>query len=378
MRVKSLNLKNSSELNQYWSQDSDPSFKPTLAICYSDANFDYKSVVQQLRSRDIEVVGTTTCGEIFDDKNLSGSCSVMLFEIDRSYFDTSISSFEEGEQATANKLASLALSKFDSPAILTYASKIGVNGDRIVDGFKDILPRRTPIFGGLAGDNFKNEKFTVFCNDTFETAGLVCLVFNGEKIKVEGKAFSGWEELGKTHVVNKVEGNVLYEIDNTPALDLFIQYFGVEKAESDGDTPLEVIPGIYPLRVMDGNDEEYMRSPLFYNREDNSLVLAGEIKQGSKVKFCPMPNFETVEATLEYFRSYAAENQNIDALIINTCAARKLSFGPMMDQEIKGIHKLWNVPTAGYMAMGEIGSHTKETECNFHNVTCSLMSLTER
>ncbi len=378
MKVKSLNLKDPSELSQHWSPESDPSFKPTLAICYTDAGFDYRSLVKELVGPNIEVVGTTTCGEIIDDRSTIESCTVLLMDLDRSYFQVDISSFEKEEKDTARELANLAIQRFRSPAILTYASKIGVNGDRVVEGFKEVLPKLTPIFGGLAGDNFKNEIFTVFYNENFESSGLVSLVFNGDKVRVEGKSFSGWQELGKTHVANKAEGNILYEIDHTPALDLFIEYFGVEKSNTEGDTPLEVIPGIYPLSVIDNNDSEYMRSPLLYNREDSSLVLAGEIKQGSRVKFCPMPNFETVEKTVDYFKSYAEENKKIDALIINTCAARKLSFGPMMDQEIKEIYSLWNVPTAGYMAMGEIGSHTKETECNFHNVTCSLMSLTER
>lgn len=53
-----------------------------------------------------------------------------------------------------------------------------MNGDKVVRGYKKVLKPDTPIFGALAGDNFKNEEFTVFANSKFETNGLAALIIN--------------------------------------------------------------------------------------------------------------------------------------------------------------------------------------------------------
>lgn len=377
MNVKSYSSKNVEKFISDFQENDSTNFNPTLAICFSDALYDFKTLSKFLVSKDIEVLGTTTCGEIHDDQIAENSCSILLIEINKSYFNIQLQSFVDCEIKTAENIALIAKEKFNVPSIVTYASKIGVNGDAVVKGYKNILAAETPIFGGLAGDNFRNDKFTVFHNEVFETNGLVALIVDGEKIKIEGKSFSGWQVLGKTHIITKAEKNVIYEIDNQPALELFIEYFGVEKATSEKGEQLEKIPASYPLKVINDQNLEYMRSPLHYDVKNKSIVLAGEVNQGEAVKFCPMPDLEVVDKTVSFFKNYALQLPKVDLIIINSCAGRKASFGPMMKKEIKGIYNIWNAPTAGFMALGEIGSHALEANCNFHNVTCSLMTMTK-
>lgn len=377
MKVKSYNFSNLDDFNASTIKDLGNGFVPTLAICFADANFDFKSLDSLLQSNKIDAIGTTTCGEIQDNGAYENSCSVLLLELPRDAYHLELEKFEGDEDLASEKIAQIAKDKFSNPAIITYASKVGVNGDKVVRGYKKVLKSDTPIFGGLAGDNFKNEKFTVFANSKFETSGLAALILDGSKIKVEGTAFSGWEELGKTHVVTKAEGNIVYTIDNQPALDLFIEYFEIEKADTNKEKPLETIPGIYPLKVIDKNEVDYMRSPLLYDRNNKSLILGGEVKEGERVKFCPMPSMETVTETISFFKGYAEKNPKVDTVIINSCAGRKFAFGPLMDKEVNDIYKLWNVPSVGFMALGEIGNNAVQNECNFHNVTCSLVTLTE-
>jgi hypothetical protein len=373
MNIKSFSIKDLATFKNQLLKEIELGFKPTLAICFSDASIDFEAISSYLTDMNIDTMGTTTCGEIYDGQSLEESCSVLLLELDRDLYHLELANFENGEDNAAKKIAQIALEKFSNPSIITYASMVGANGDRIVRGYKEILPRETPIFGGLAGDNFKNKKFTVFYNQNFETEGMVALILDGEKLKVEGTAYSGWKALGKTHIVTKADGNNLYEIDNKSALDLFIEYFGLEYASTSDGESLEMIPGTYPLKVINENETNYMRSPLFYDRKNGSLILAGELKNGDKVKFCPMPDIDTVYETVNHLKNYADTQKDIS----NSCAARKFAFGPMMGKEIQEIFDIWNVPTVGLMAMGEIGSYSRESECEFHNVTCSLVSITQ-
>jgi len=377
MKVKSYNFNELSDFNNTAKKDIANGFTPTIAICFSDVNFDYKSLESILSSYDIDSIGTTTCGEIHDKKSNEASCSMLLMELGKDTYHIHLEKFDGDEEATSEKIANIAISKFEDPAIITYASKVGVNGDKVVRGYKKVLKPASAIFGGLAGDNFRNEEFIVFANSYFEPNGLVALILDGSKIRVEGSAYSGWEELGKTHTVTKAEGNVVHKIDNQPALNLFIEYFGIEDSEATKGQAMETIPGIYPLKVIDKNNVEYMRSPLFYDRENQALILGGEVKEGELVKFCPMPGLDTIANTVNYFKEYAQKHPTVDSVIINSCAGRKMAFGPLMDKELEDIYDIWNVPTAGFLALGEIGSNATDNECNFHNVTCSLVTISE-
>jgi hypothetical protein len=376
MSIKSYSSKEVDTIKTFLEQDLRDGFNPTLAICFCAHNLDFRTLSSYLVSKNIDFFGATTCGEIYDNTIVEGTYSILLIELEKNAYHIEMASFEEIEEDAAKKIAKVALEKFTKPAILTYASKVGVNGDSIVRGYKKILDVKTPIFGGLAGDDFRNEEFTVFHNETFETNGLAALIFDGTKVKIGGKAFSGWEALGKTHIVTKAEGNTLYELDNTPALELFIEYFGLEKSDQTEGEKMELIPGIYALKVIDKYDTEKIRSPLYYDHESHSLILAGELEIGDKVKFCPMPDIDIVTNTVEFFEEYSESHKEVDAIIITSCAARKFAFGPLMKKEINDVYEIWNAPTIGIIAMGEIGSHTIESECNFHNVTCSLFSLT--
>jgi len=377
MKVKSYNSKSSEDLRQFLIENSVEDFNPTLAIFFCDAQLDIPSLQIVLQEFKIDAIGTTTCGEIFDNKVKESSCSIILMELDRKAYEIIIEPFTEGEFETSKKVATIAKQKFENPAIITYASKIGVNGDSIVNGFKEILDSKIPIFGGLAGDNHRNEIFTVFHNSKSENEGLVTLIINNDIVKVEGESYSGWTPLGKTHVVTKAIGNVLFEIDHLPALDLFIEYFGIEKSYSVNGESLEQIPGMYSIKVINEDNLEYMRSPLQYDNENHSLILGGEVQNGDKIKFCPIPDLEIVEETVDFFKSYSKLNSKVDALIINSCAGRKMAFGPMMSKEINEIYNIWKVPTVGFLALGEIGRNANENECSFHNVTCSLLTLTK-
>ena len=298
-------------------------------------------------------------------------------ELDRKAYHLHLEKFEDDESLTSKKIAHIALEKFDKPALITYASKIGLNGDDVVNGYKEILGSQTPIFGGLAGDNIKNEKYTVFHNGTYENNGLVALILDGTKILVEGNSYSGWQALGKTHVATKAEGNIIYEIDNQPALELFIEYFGIEKSVIVDGKTVSTVPGLCPIKVLDKNNRDYMRSPISYDWDNHSLILAGEVKQGERFKFCPMPDIDTVEKTVTAFKNHSQKHPKVDAVVVNSCIARKLAFGLLINKELEDLYNIWKAPTVGFMGMGEIGSQGESKECYFHNVTCSLLTLTE-
>ena len=122
-----------------------------------------------------------------------------------------------------------------------------------------------------------------------------------------------------------------------------------------------------------------MRSVLIQDTADKSLVLTGSVQEGDVFKFCTAPDYEVIENTVTRFADLKASTENSEAIIMVSCGARLAVFGPMLEDEIAEIYQHWNKPMVGFFAFGEIGSTQIENpSCEFHNVTCSLFTLTEK
>jgi len=358
---------------------------PSLCIAYTDALFDFKSIATYVKSHNIDLAGVTTCGEIYNNEVVEGTFTALFLDIDKSAYKIFTTNFNGNTFEASSKLSAFAAENYSNPGILVYVSGIGTSGDAVVEGIKSKLPRQTPIYGGLAADNFKLSEYTVFTNTIFENDGLIAVVFNNDKIEIDGKSFDGYTEIGKTHIATKAKGNILYEIDNLLAHDLYEQYFGnqqyfiSEQLESKTeDLEFVELAGAFPLKLINEGKEACLRSPLYYNKENKSLILAGDIPQGSKFKFCGTPDLEVSKQTVNYFNNLSKTLNNVDCVILNNCVGRRMSFGPIFDEEVSQLYSIWNVPTIGYLALGEIGNGGKTNECNFHNVTISLTTLKQK
>ncbi|MBL0306480.1 MAG: hypothetical protein IPQ25_10735 [Chitinophagaceae bacterium] len=55
---------------------------------------------------------------------------------------------------------------------------------------------------------------------------LIALIIDEDKISIKGLATCGWKPIGITKTVTKSEGNIVYTIDDQPALDLLMNYLG--------------------------------------------------------------------------------------------------------------------------------------------------------
>jgi hypothetical protein len=116
---------------------------------------------------------------------------------------------------------------------------------------------------------------------------------------------------------------------------------------------------------------------MWANINDGSIVFAGSLPQGSKVKLSLLPGFEVIDATKTEFLKYHKEQPEVDALIVFSCAGRQITLGPYVSEEIEGIKKIWNAPLAGFFCYGEIG-RVVSGQHEFHNMTCSLATLKEK
>lgn len=381
MKASSFYVQSVSEINAKIEEISCNEFKPNLAIVFASIKHNLSELSTLFHNLDIDLIGCSSSGEIVNETIFDEGISVLVLNINKAYYKIFHKEIkDENNYSSLSELGTDIVNTFTNPAVILLTGGITLDGMKIVDKIKQSKVTDFPIYGGLAGDDLKYENTVAFSNTWISNKGVVSLVIDNDKIKVKGKCVSGWEGMGGTHQITKSTGNVLYEIDHKPALDIYKKYFYFHTHFKNGVTEsnpsYKSITGQYPLIIKRSADYTIMRSPLVSDFENNSIVLAGSVIEGEYFQFGTAPDFELLERTTNEFGTLKNEMSEIDAALVINCKGRQTAFGPEMSEEIEAIYNLWEAPSIGFFSYGEIGN-VDNGPCEFHNVTCTLATLTE-
>ncbi len=377
MKAKNIFGENIDEIKSKFSQATSDGFSSTLAIVFCSIVQDRNELITFFTSQNVDIFGATTAGEILDDEVTEQSTVVMLLDIKKTHYqllmqDTTHSSTYE---ACAN-LADHAQKIFNNPSLIVVSSGLTIDGEQIVKGVFEKAPQM-PLYGGLAGDDLTMKATFVFNAAGEYSNAIMGLIIDGDKINVQGLATSGWDSIGIEKTITKSEGNVVYTIDDEPAVDVFIKYFEFKGYVDNRSEVVAMNFAQYPLQLTKENGNVVLRSPMMADNENRSLIFGGGIPQGSKVKFSVPPGFELVENTTNEISSLKTTIPEADAILMFSCKARHLALGPMTSNEAEQIRAIWDKPLIGFFTYGEIG-YSKNSFCDFHNETCSMVILKEK
>ena len=387
MKSKSIKGKSLEDIQLALEHSMADQFKPSLAIIFLSIQQDLGAISKLLDEKDIQVFGATTAGEFIDGDIEEGSIVMLLMDMDPAYFQVE---FLEVDPQTAledsKKLGEISKKLFQNPALIIASGGIYLDGDLIMEGILQGLEivhssasNEISIFGGMAGDDLLTERPTVFTNGKSKDNALVALIIDKDKIDVRGIATCGWEAIGTSKTVTKSEGNIVYTIDDKPALDMLTKYLGVE-LKKDGDQSVVAFQNswYYPLQLERENGDTVIRATRFADSEKRSLICTGSVPQGSKIKFSLPPDFDAIKIVVEECESIKDNaEQEADALIIFSCVSRYLSFGALMKEEIEQVQEVWKAPMAGFFTYGEFGK-SKIGDNEFHNNACCAVALKEK
>lgn len=354
-------------------------FEPTLAVVFLSIQQDRDAVCELLGSKGIAVFGATTNGEFIDESLGKGSIVMLLMDIDPSSFHILFEEFPaKNYREVARDLAQEALMKIARPAFLMAASNMETDAEQLLFGFEDVVGEHVNVYGGMAGDDYSFREQFVFTNDRSSNRGIVVLVLDEDKIMIKGKATCGWKAVGTVKTVTRSEGNHVYTVDDVPVLDITAKYGGLENIEEENEAVAMEIAVNFPLQLQREKGDPVMRPGLLIKWEDRSFFCSGTVPQGSQVRFSLPPDFDVMEKVIKGAEELkATEMPQADALIVFSCGGRILSLGPLMNKEIEGVKKVWDVPMAGMFSNGELARATGGN-LEMHNLTTCCVVLKEK
>ena len=325
-----------------------------------------------------QVVGCSTSGEIFQEEvfNEHIVCTAVWFEnstieIAKESIHSMEDSFMVGE-----KLAEK-LDNEDLVHIMILSEGLNINGSELTKGLNSKLNNRVPVTGGLAGDQADFNETVIIHNRAGEKNLVLAIGFYGKHLQVGYGSMGGWDSFGVDREVTKSKGNILYELDGHPALELYKKYLGDHAA----NLPSSALLFPLSLRLKD-SETALVRTVLAVHEDDGSMVFAGDIPQGEYVRLMKANTERLIDGAngAAEMSKTSLQNSSPDLAILISCVGRKLVLKQRVEEELEIIREsIGNTtPMAGFYSYGEIcPGKPFEQRCELHNQTMTITLFKE-
>lgn len=321
--------------------------------------------------------GCSTSGEIANESVKDGTAVITGIQFDKTTAKAAkihLSAVDFNSTEAGKKLVSqLPLDSLKH--VLVISDGLKVNGTDLVKGMTQVLPSSVTITGGLAGDGANFQQTSVIEPDgTLTSEVVVAIGLYGDALTVGYSSRGGWDSFGVDRQVTRSTGNILFEIDGQPALDLYKSFLG------DEAKGLPASGLLFPLSMRDREDRTpVVRTILAINETDKSLTFAGDIPEGSFVKLMKANNDRLINGAEEAAKVAAQGlNHHPEFALLVSCIGRKLVLKQMVEEEVEVVSEVLNRPViTGFYSYGELAPFDRDTQCDLHNQTMTITTLSE-
>lgn len=323
-------------------------------------------------------MGCSTAGEITQNGLLDGSCTITLVKFKRTQLtmvSTPLATMDDSYDAGLRLGQQLPTAGLR--AVFVLAQGVAINGSALSRGLTEVLGDEIPVSGGLAGDGTAFNTTWVMAKGAMTRDAAVAIGFYGESLVHGFGSFGGWRPFGPARKVTRCEGNILYELDNEPALDIYRKYLG-EYAEGLPASGL-----LFPFLMMrsDLSESGLIRTILGIDTENKSLILAGEIDPDGYLRLMHSDTNSLVSGAENAANAAAGMLSSVkpSLAILVSCVGRKLAMGDLVDEEIEVAANLLGEDCilSGFYSYGEICPMAPSEPCKLHNQTMTITVFAE-
>ena len=323
-----------------------------------------------------QIISSSTAGEIIDEEVFDDSVIVTAMQFEKTKIKVIKTSFSQHANSfETGKFLYSSLNEPDLAGLFILSDGTQINGSELVNGLNQGNEKKIPITGGLAGDGARFSKTQVGLNEPASEGIIVAVGFYGSHVQIGHSSLGGWDEFGKERVITKSDKNILYEIDGASALDLYKEYLGTYADELPGSALL------FPLSLrIEGSEQNLVRTILSVDNENKTMTFAGNLPEGSKVRFMKA-NFEKlIKASSTAAEQSFQTSKSPDLAILISCVGRKLILQERTEDEVVAAKQIFGTDTCitGFYSYGEISPFNSLFKCELHNQTMTITTFSEQ
>ena len=326
------------------------------------------------------VMGCSTAGEIHGGQISDDSLVVAVVHFEKTRLLTTHAAVQAPQDSyRAGRAIAANIHQPGLRGVLVLSDGLNVNGSELVKGLNDTLGGTVVVTGGLAGDG-TNFKRTWVMKDRAPQSGFVTAIgFYGDHFRSGQGSKGGWDKFGPERRITKSTGNILYELDGRPALQLYKEYLG------DRASGLPATGLLFPLAIRSSTtDGKFLvRTILAVDEAAQSMTFAGDLPQGMLAQLM-RANFDRLiqgaseAATLALNGKGPAASSSPALSIAISCVGRRLVLGERTEEEIEATLDILpnGSSQVGFYSYGEISPYAGGV-CDLHNQTMTLTTITE-
>jgi diguanylate cyclase (GGDEF)-like protein/PAS domain S-box-containing protein len=308
-----------------------------------------------------KIIGSTTDGEIIDGKVTSLKVILSFTQFETTILKVSAIEHKDDGYSSGQYLAKKLIEK-NTKLLISFVNGLHTNGDNYLKAI-DEVNSKIIVSGGYAGDNFKFKKSYIFTKDTILEKGAVAVSLSGISLQVNTNYSFHWHAIGNELTITKAEGNCIYTIDGQKAIDVYKYYLGEEIAHKLPSIGIE-----FPI-ILTRNGMHIARA-ILSKGEDGSLVYAGNVYAGEKIRIGFGSRREIINASQKTLQNIASESTEV--IFIYSCTARLQFMGNAIESETLPLQAL--APVSGFFTHGEFFTSDRK---ELLNQTMTLVSLSE-
>lgn len=334
----------------------------------------YESIRKSYPNADI-VMGSTA-GEIFNTEVNDGTLSLTAIYFEKTKIKAIAIQVEQIENSgEAGRFIASAFEAVNLKNILIISDGQKVNGSSLIEGINEHFPKGVVITGGLAGSGTEFSTTYVGLNEAPVAGRIVAIGFYSDNLTITCGSIGGWDSFGPERLITKSKGNILYELDGKPALDIYKMYLG----EYAHELPRSGLT--FPLSIRTSvDDDSIVRTLLDVNEEDKSLTFAGNMPEGKYAKLMKANFDRLIEgAHTAALNSVGEGKKKPELALLISCMGRKFILRQRVEEEVEAVKDVFGENTAltGFYSHGEISLKSNFVDCEFYNQTMTITTFSE-
>ena len=349
----------------------------TLITCFYDPQIDWVPQLEELAKNysKAKMIGCSSSGEIFGTQVFDKSLSVSVAKFASTKLKTAEVLIEKSRSSKElGELLGQQLQAQDLTYLLVLSDGLSVNGTDLSNGITGVV-KKSVVSGGLSGDGSRFINTTTVLNNSIKTGRVVAVGFYGSKLKTGTGSFGGWDSFGPERQVTKASGNVLFELDGKPALNLYKSYLGDQANGLPGSALL------FPLAITTADRKSIVRTVLAVDEEKQNMTFAGDIPEGASAQLMKANLTKLVSGAAQAGSMAAGDFKNTDSeclAIAISCVGRRLVLGERIEDETEALQEVLpaKAKVIGFYSYGEL-SPSGASACELHNQTMTITLLQE-
>lgn len=324
------------------------------------------------------IVGCSTAGEICGDWVYDDSLVATALAFERTTVRAAsieIPTPRDSEamgRALARRLADPSLAH-----VLLLAEGMHVDQAALVYGMNETLGPGIGITGGFAGDSVHFRRTLVLGDGVVGERRAVAVGLYGSAVLVGYGTLGGWDPFGPARLVTRSAGNVAYEMDGEPALDIYARYLG----EDAPALPASALRFPFSMRVP-GRPGEVVRTVCAVDWNEKSLTFPGDVPEGATLRMLRANVERLIDAasTAATVSTARLPGTRAEFAMLVSCVGRKLLMGQHVDEEVECVRAILgrDAVCAGFYSYGEVAPLVPNSPAALHNQTLTITTFAER